>query len=151
MFTKYRKLSKKSAAAILIAVGAILAALVMIRTLPGSGFGLTEVINVSDAEGRIKYLSRLGWDIDAQSERVTEIVLPKEFGESLMLYNDMQRLQGFDLWEYRGMDCTQYEYIVTNYSGCEDTVYVTLFVRRGRVIAGDIHSAKLDGFMHGIR
>ena len=151
MFTKYRKLSKKSAAAILIATGAILAALVIIRTMPGSGFGLTEVINVSETEGRVRYLSLLGWEVDSESESVTEILLPKDFGASLIAYNEMQRLQGFDLWDYRGMDCTRCEYIVTNYAGCEDTVYVTLFVRRGRVIAADIHSARIDGFMHGIK
>ena len=151
MFTKSQKLSKKRAVAILIVIGAVMAAAVIICTMPGSGFGLAEIINVSDTQGRADYLARLGWEIDTASESESVVLLPKEFDEVLSSYNEMQKLQGFDLYDYRGMECTRCEYIVTNYAGCDDTVYVTLFVRGGKVIGGDIHSAKLDGFMHGLK
>lgn len=151
MFTKSQKISKKCAVALLIVIGAVMAAAVIILTMPGSGFGITEIINVSDTDGREEYLRRLGWEIDPSSEQENDIVLPKEFDTVLDSYNEMQKLQGFDLREYRGMDCKQYIYTLTNYAGCDDTVCVTLYVRNGKVIAGDIHSARLDGFMHGIK
>ena len=128
-----------------------MAAAIIVLTAPGSGFGLTEIINVSDSEGREKYLAELGWEVDPSSETEKSILLPKEFDGVLSDYNELQKLQGFDLWDYRGLECRQFEYVVTNYSGCDDTVYVTLFVRGSRVIGGDIHTARIDGFMHGIK
>ena len=62
----------------------------------------------------------------------------------------MQSEQGFEFTSYGGCKCMQYSYIVTNY-GDGSTVYATLFVKGGRVIGGDIHSADIGGFMHGIK
>ena len=65
-------------------------------------------------------------------------------------YNDLQRRQGFDLRPYSGLGCTVYSYIVTNYE-TDEPVLCTIYLYKNRVIAGDIHSTSLDGFMHGIR
>ena len=50
-----------------------------------------------------------------------------------------------------GERCEKYSYRLTNYPDCGQTVMVTLYVRGRRVIAGDVHSTALDGFMHGLK
>ena len=62
----------------------------------------------------------------------------------------MQREQGFDMEAYCGKRCEQYSYLLTNYPDCGESVIITIYIIDGKVIAGDIHTAALDGFMHGI-
>ena len=116
-----------------------------------SGFlGIGETIDVSTSEGRIEYLSSLGWCVDKSSETEAEVTLPKTFDGAVADYAAMQSEQGFEFTSYGGCKCMQYSYIVTNY-GDGSTVYAILFVKGGRVIGGDIHSADIGGFMHGIK
>lgn len=147
---KTTKLTKTKAVVILLVLAAVLIAAVIICG-PASGlFGLGETIDVSSVEGRIEYLSSLGWCVDKASETSAEITLPQSFDGAVSDYAAMQTEQGFEFTSYGGCKCMQYCYIVTNYGG-EGTVYATLFVKGGRVIGGDIHSADIGGFMHGIK
>lgn len=148
MFTKLK--SKKAAIISLIILGALMAAAVIIFSLPGSGFGLAEIIDVSDIDGREKYLNSFGWEIDRSSEECRTVTLPREFDGVMADYAEMQYEQGFCLYDYAGLDCMQYTYTVTNYEN-DCPVYATLYIRSRHVIAGDIHSAAIDGFMHGIK
>ena len=148
MFTKFT--NRKSAVILLIICGAMMAAAVIILSTPGGGFGFSEIIDVSDAEGREKYLNSFGWEIDLNSEECRDITLPREFDGIMEEYAKMQYEQGFYLYDYAGFDCKQYTYTVTNYEN-DCPVYATLYIRNRHVIAGDIHSAAIDGFMHGIK
>lgn len=127
-----------------------MAAAVIILSMPGSGFGLSEIIDASDIRGREKYLNSFGWEIDPESEECNEVTLPREFEGIMKDYAEMQYEQGFYLYDYAGLSCEQYTYQITNYD-YDSPVYATLYVRNRRVIAGDIHSAAIDGFMHGIK
>lgn len=151
MFTKCLKLTKKRAVILLLILGIILAAAVILCSSPRSIFSRGEMLNASSLEGRVKYLSGYGWEIDQSSEERRTVLLPKEFEGALADYGAMQTEQGYDFASYAGLECTQYTYIVTNYEGSSETVYATLYVKSARVIGGDIHSAAIDGFMHGIR
>ena len=147
---KTQKLTKTKAVVILILLAVVLIAAVIICG-PASGFlGSGEAIDVSTSEGRIEYLSSLGWCVDKSSETEAEVTLPKTFDGAVAEYAAMQSEQGFEFTSYGGCKCMQYSYIVTNY-GDGSTVYATLFVKGGRVIGGDIHSADIGGFMHGIK
>lgn len=147
---KTKKLTKTKAVVILILLAVVLIAAVIICS-PASGFlGIGETIDVSTSEGRIEYLSSLGWCVDKSSETEAEVTLPKTFDGAVADYAAMQSEQGFEFTSYGGCKCMQYSYIVTNY-GDGSTVYATLFVKGGRVIGGDIHSADIGGFMHGIK
>ncbi len=147
---KTKKLTKTKAVVILILLAVVLIAAV-ITCGPASGFlGIGEAIDVSTSEGRIEYLSSLGWCVDKSSETEAEVTLPKTFDGAVADYAAMQSEQGFEFTSYGGCKCMQYSYIVTNY-GDGSTVYATLFVKGGRVIGGDIHSADIGGFMHGIK
>ena len=148
MFTKFK--SKKNVVIFIIILGAIMAAAVIMLSVPGSGFGLTEIIDVSNVKGREKYLNSFGWEIDTSSEKCRDITLPREFDGIMDDYAKMQYEQGFCLYDYAGFDCKQYTYTVTNYEN-DCPVYATLYVRNRHVIAGDIHSAAIDGYMHGLK
>ena len=110
-----------------------------------------ETTGLSTLEGRQMFLAELGWEVDAGSEEKKSIRFPDEMNDVLEEYNRLQLSQGYDLKKHLGEDCIQYTYKLTNYSGSEEDVYICIYVQRQKVIAGDIHSNSLTGFMHGIR
>jgi hypothetical protein len=65
-------------------------------------------------------------------------------------YNKIQLKQGYDLNKHLGESCRQYCYDVTNYPGGQGKVIVSLYLQNGQIIAGDIHSTAVNGFMHGL-
>lgn len=151
MFTKSLKLTKKRAVALLLILGVILSTAVILCSSPRSLFSTGDMLDVSQTNGREKYLASYGWVIDPDSEEARNVLLPKNFEGAVREYADMQTSQGYDFASYAGLECSQFTYTVTNYEGCSSTVYATLYVKGTRVIGGDIHSAEIDGFMHGIR
>lgn len=151
MFTKCLKLTKKSALAIIIVFGVILAAAVILCSNPRSLFSTSDMLDVSVTDGRVEYLKSYGWEIAPSSESCCTVILPKELDGALADYAAMQKKQGYDFASYAGLGCKQYTYTVTNYDSFSGTVYATLYVKGTRVIGGDIHSADISGFMHGIR
>ena len=107
--------------------------------------------NAATREDRMSFLAALGWKADPESEQANSVRIP-DCGEGAMAdYNAMMRKGGYDLSDYEGKSAEQYQYRLTNYPGCEQTVWVTLYVYQGRVIGGDIHTVSLDGFMHELR
>ena len=151
MFTKYLRLTKKNAVIIIIIIAALMMAAVILRSSPGCSFGVSELINVTNTEGRIKYLKQLGWDASASTEESKTVLIPKEFDSILLSYSKLQTDQGYDFASFGGLECTQYTYEITNYPHVDGAVYATLYVKGGRVIGGDIHSASIDGFMHTLK
>lgn len=150
IFTKNSKITRLKAVIIIVSVALILAAAVILRSAPGSLSGLLTVSELGSTEGRRQYLAGLGWETEPGSEEERLVLIPKTLGGVIADYADMQTSQGYDFASCCGLECRQYTYIITNYP-CEDTVYAVLFIRNGRVIGGDIHSAAIDGFMHGLR
>ena len=151
MFTKSLKLTKKRAVALLLFIGVILSAAVVLCSSPRSLLSTGDMLDVSQTKGREKYLASYGWEIDPDSEEERNVLLPKSFEGAVGEYADMQTRQGYDFASYAGLECRQYTYTVTHYEGCGGTVYATLYIKGTRVIGGDIHSADIGGFMHGIR
>lgn len=102
------------------------------------------------AEDRTAYLASLGWRCDAASEQYRAVRLPEDFTGVMADYAAMQRADGFSMEKYAGKVCSQYVYTLTEHPGSL-TVYAVLYIYKGRVIGGDIHTAALDGYMHGLR
>lgn len=136
---------------ILLLLAAVMSAAVIICAGSSAGFGLSEIINVSNAEGREKYLRSLSWEVNMSSETAQDIILPRSFDGVMKEYARMQLDQGYSFSDCGGLDCTLYTYELLNYPEHEGTVYLCLYVRGSRVIGGDIHSAEIGGFMHGLR
>lgn len=102
-------------------------------------------------EGRKMFLSELGWEIDADSESHKTVLIPQELTGVMSDYNKMQLKQGYDLAKHAGESCEQYTYTLTNYPAKDEVILVTLYIQGKELIAADIHSTALNGFMHGIK
>ncbi len=130
--------------------GLLLLALILLGRGIGAGPGAGSEPGGS-TEARIKFLAGCGWQADAATEQAQIIHIPEEFPPVFADYNDLQRSQGYDLADYAGRDCELYTYAVTNWPDDTQTVLANIYVFRGRIVGGDVHSTNLDGFMVGIK
>ena len=115
-----------------------------------SVFSKEEAPDLNTAEGREAYLKALGWEIDRDSESFRSVVVPRKLEGIMAQYNKIQLRQGYDLSKHLGQSCKQYCYDVKNYPGGQGKVIVSLYIQDGKVIAGDVHSTAINGFMHGL-
>lgn len=136
--------TKKKALTIVLLVAVVLVAAILLR-------GCSDAEDPSTPEGRAAFLRGLGWEIDPESEDARTVQLPETLEGMLADYNEMQLEQGYDLSRHLGEQCQQYTYRVTNYPVEGQTVLATLYVQGSKVIAGDIHSTALNGFLHGLK
>ena len=98
-----------------------------------------------------KFLKDYGWRVGEQAVEIEEITLPEQFGEVYRQYNELQYQAGLDLLPYCGKKCVRYTYLVENYPRpVEDEVRANVVCYRGKPIAGDIMTVRLDGFMHSL-
>lgn len=140
-------LTKKKALTIVLVCGALLLAFIALRWyLPQR-----QSHDLSTIDGREAFLRELGWEIDRDSEEFRTVVVPEKLEGIMSQYNRMQLAQGYDLNEHLGETCQQYSYQLTNYSDSESPVFVTLYIQGKELIAGDIHTNALNGFMHGLK
>lgn len=150
MFVYTWKLPKKAIVLGILALIVVVAAIVLIISLGGRSAETSAPGGVAlTNEDRVAYLKSLGWDVETEPVESAAVTIPKEFGEVYKQYADIQSAQGFDLKSYAGKECTRYTYRVLNYPG-EDAVVADIIVYKGKVIAGDVQSAKLGGFMQGL-
>lgn len=141
------KTSRRKALLTVLICGAIIFLLIMARSifLPGTEFDL------STSAGREAYLNSLGWEIKPDSESFRTVIVPDKLDGIMAQYNRMQQAQGYDLSMHLGESCSQYSYELTNYTDSDGTVIVTLYVQDGKLIAADIHTTAVNGFMHGLK
>ena len=137
-------MTKKRAVLIVSAVAALFAALILLRSCASSRPDL------SDSAGRIAFLAAQGWEVDAGSETYKRVLLPQTLEGALKDYNALQLSQGLDLKKHLGQRCDQYSYEVTNYPGEGQTVLAVLYVQGKKLIAADVHSTALNGFMKAL-
>ncbi len=121
-------------------------------SMPASKVGEVNM-RASNAEERIAFFSQFGWEISADPLEVKEVVIPTEFDETYEEYNNLQKSQGLDLEKYKGKRVKMWSYEVKNYPGYEaldGVIHGNILVYEGIVIAGDISSVELDGFMQAL-
>ena len=146
MAVKSKAFTRKKALLILL-VGAVIALLLITAR---SVFSKDEAPDLSTAEGREAYLNALGWEIDPDTESFRTVLIPDQLEGIMAQYNKIQIKQGFDLNRHLGESCMQYCYELTNYPGGEGKVVVSLYIQDGELIAADIHSTAVNGFMQGL-
>lgn len=144
---KTHALTKKKALAIVLLIGLTLLVLIGLRWY----FGRSPAYDLSTLAGRQAFLLELGWEIDPDSEEFRTVVVPEKLEGIMSQYNRMQIAQGYDLNAHLGESCQQYSYRLLNYPDSESPVFVTLYLQGDQLIAGDIHSNALNGFMHGLK
>ena len=128
----------------------ILGVLILLFLIARSLFFRGERYDLTTAEGRTAYLDSLGWEIDPETESFRTGVVPDALEGIMEQYKKMQLQQGYDLNRHLGESCLQYCYEVTNYPDSDGKVLVSLYLQDGEIIAADIHSTALNGFMHGL-
>ena len=154
MFVFTAKLNRKSAVAAVVALALLLIAvilLVSLRSIGGSGKPSQEKTGVADASDAARYLSDLGWQVDAQPLEIRELVIPRSFSGVYADYAALQSKQGYPLAEYGGMEARRYSFRVLNHPSGEENIVADLVVCGQTVIAGDIQSTAMDGFMTGLK
>ena len=102
-------------------------------------------------EGRCAYLASLGLRADPASEELRPVALPARFDALLEDYNALQLAQSFDLRAAAGRTCLCCSYDLVGFPDWDGRVIATLYLFRGRVIGGDVHTAAVDGFMLPLR
>ncbi|WP_297214453.1 DUF4830 domain-containing protein [uncultured Flavonifractor sp.] len=105
---------------------------------------------VKTNEDRIAYLSSYGWLVSEEPLSVEELVIPETFDETYSQYLELQAAQGFDLTQYAGKRVKRYTYQVNNYPTGETDIRAGLLLYKNTVIGGDVLSAQLGGFIHGL-
>lgn len=101
-------------------------------------------------EDRVAFLSEYGWQVKTEPLATQELIIPQEFDESYTEYLTLQSEQGFDLARYAGKRVKRYTYEITNYPTGEKGVQVNVLVYKNTVVGGEVLSAQLDGFLHGL-
>ncbi len=105
---------------------------------------------VKTNEDRIAYLEQFGWQVAPEAVAVEELLIPEEFDETYAEYLALQESQGFDLTRYCGQRVKRYTYEIINYPTGESGVQASLLICKNKVIGGQVLSARLDGFLHGL-
>jgi len=153
MFIYTAKLEKRKAILAVLLLAALICGVILIagvRSAAAKEAGALSAI-VKTNEQRVQYLQTLGWEVDPEPLETQSIRIPREFNDVYETYNQLQLEQGFDLRDYCGMEATRYTYKVINYAESDDFVVADLIVCQNELIAGDIQSAALDGFMIGLQ
>ena len=145
MFVMTAKLNKKKITAILLALVLIIAAVAVAVSVIGGDGG-----RIRDSNDVAAYLESLGWQVSPQPLEVQDIVIPRQFSGVYESYIELQRRQGFKLEEYGGMSATRYSFTVLNYPGGGEGMVADVVVYGGEIIAGDVQSTAIDGFMEGL-
>jgi len=104
---------------------------------------------VRSNDDRVAFLAQFGWTVEPEPCEQQEVTIPDEFDAVFTGYNEIQKRQGLDLSRYAKCDMTRYTYVVTNYPDYGGTVYANMLIYKNTVVAGDISSADVNGFVHG--
>ena len=101
-------------------------------------------------EDRQSFFAGAGFTVNPVPLEVREIIIPEEFDKVYNEYNELQKAQGFDLTEYKGLRVKSWSYEITNYPGFENSngqIRGNILTYKGEVIACDISNIELNGFM----
>lgn len=134
---------------------ALVTLITLIAFIPAQGDSVSasahiDYSGIKTGEDRVSFLGQFGWQVKPEAVASVEVKIPDEFDKVMSAYNEIQRGQGLDLSKYKGKTVRRYTYEITNYDGYQGVVYANIIVYRNKVIAGDVCSADVSGFMHGL-
>lgn len=108
-------------------------------------------IDASTNKMIVEYADALGWKISPTPDEAVKLTIPNEFDAVYETYNAVQKNSGFDLEEFKGKRVSRYSYRVLNHRQSKTSeVYLGVIVFEGRIIAGEISSTDMNGFMHAL-
>ena len=131
---------------LLIAILALaVLAVVLIVSVTGCRGGKAQTLS-SNSE-RVAYLQSLGWSVEPDPVKFHPVKIPAQMNETLSRYNQVQLKQGLDLSDDLGRSAERYVYELKNYPDAPGTVYATLIVADGTLIAADLSCSEEGGFV----
>lgn len=142
------KFSRKKAVLTVIAVGLVMAALILLAGREGEEEAPLPAL--TDNARRVEYLQSLGWEVDPEPVETLQFLLPEELAEPYLTYNELQKQQGFDMSQCCGKQVSRFTYTVTNYPGRAEGVQANLYVCEDLPAAGDICCPGSGGFQRGL-
>ena len=144
------RLTRKKAALAVIAAGVLIAALILL--LGGGGDSAeTSAPTASSNDGRVKFLTDLGWDVTTSPADSSQVRIPAASSDVFERYNALQKSQGYDLGQYAGKKVMRYVYKINNYPGATEPVYATLLVYKNQIIGGDVTDTAAQGKIRGFK
>lgn len=145
-----RKLALWALAAAALCCCALLVNIDSLRTARDVETSAVDPAGIKTNEDRIAYLNEYGWQVKPQPLATQELIVPDTFDENYADYLALQTQQGFTLEKYAGKRLKRYTYEITNYPTGEQGVQANLLIYKNTVIGGEVLSAQLDGFLHGL-
>ena len=106
---------------------------------------------LSTNESRIEFLKSFGWEVSDEPIETKEVKLPSKTDDVFDNYNKILLDQGMNIEKYLGKSVVRYTYEIKNYPDKPDEVRANLIIYKEKLIAGDICSNELNGFMHGFK
>ena len=143
MFLMTARLSRRR---ILAAAGGVLALVCAALYLLRAPADSPSVRLITDAE-RVQYLAGLGWSVSPDPVESGQVRIPVQPGEVFLRYNELQKSQGFDLSRYAGKQVLRCVYRAQPADGGTAPVHLTLLLRDGRLIGGDVTDTAPGGKM----
>ena len=111
-------------------------------------YSFDNVVTDSDAE---RFVAQFGWKINPKMLESEKFTIPKDFDVVYRNYNKLQKKIGLDLEKYKGKEVERRTYEVLNHPKSNlMKVRCNLLLYNNKVIAGDIMSVRLDGFMESL-
>ena len=145
-----RRLAAGAAALALLCGAALAIGTVNDDRTVGAAASVSAPKKVKTNEDRIAYLESYGWQVNPKPLAVEELLIPEEFDETYTEYLALQNSQGFDLSKYCGKRVKRCTYEIINYPTGETGVQISLLVYKNEVVGGEVLSAQLNGFLHGL-
>ena len=102
-------------------------------------------------EDRTALLKECGWEIEEEPVEFIEVRIPDKFDGVYGQYNEIQKRQGLDLEKYSGKRVMRYTYKISNHPSGESGVVANIIVYKNKLIAADVCSPQMNGFMHGLK
>lgn len=149
MFIWTTRFSKKKAVLTVIAVGVVMAILILLTGRIDTKQE-TKLPTLTDNSQRVAYLQSLGWEVEPEPMETLQFLLPSTLNDYYLAYNELQRMQGFDLTACCGKQLTRYTYTVTNYQGRPEGVQANLYICEELPVAGDICCPGEAGFQEAL-
>ena len=140
---------KKIAVALGIAVALILGLILLFGGEQDTQTTAAPALTTND--GRVKFLTDLGWDVVVSPVETSQVRVPAEDSDVFERYNALQKSQGYDLTKYAGKKVMRYVYLIKNYPGATDPVYATLLLYKDQIIGGDVTNTSAKGVIQGFR
>ena len=94
--------------------------------------------NIENIHDRVRCAYSLGWNVEKGSETVRNVFIPSEMTEEMQVYNEMQKMCGFDLTDYMGKSVKVYTYRILDFPSTSPVnAFLNLIICNEKLIGGD--------------